>query len=136
MNHKAASCPCQRWMQLFVILFSFMLSSCLGKPIQLDRAMIQNDSSQVIRDVKIVHEPTNTIGEVNMVLPHSAFELGYLDSEIKANRAEVSWRDAQGRARQTAVSIPTKRRGNEKMVLIYRFLPGSSVLISLEPVAE
>lgn len=108
----------------------------MSSRVHLDRAIIQNDSSQVIRDIKIIHAPTGVMGEVNMILPHASFELGLLQSDLKADKAAVNWLDAQGKAQSRVVSLPKRNANGGKMALIYRFLPGDSLLVQLETITE
>lgn len=125
-----------RLSQIFIAAVFFLLSGCLSKPVQLDSAVIQNESPQVIRDVKIVHHPTGKMGEVNMVLPHSEFELGMLQSRLAADKAKVSWIDSQGNQREAVVRIPEAPSRDKDMILIYYFDRGGGVSALLQPVAE
>lgn len=99
--------------------------------VQLDRAVIFNDSDQVIKDVRIVHEPTDAMGEVSMILPHSEFELGLLQTRLKADKAVVHWTDARGHQRKGVVSMPAVAEKTQSMVLVYRFTAGGNVTAEL-----
>lgn len=68
-----------------------------------------------------------------MVLPHSAFELGFLQSKLKADKAQISWMDGMGRHRQAVVTLPSARGQRDKMVLVYRFDASGSVTPKLQP---
>lgn len=83
-----------------------MLFGCGQKHVMIDRAIVLNATTKKITDVKVLHEPTNRSGQINMILPQTTLELGFSGKPMLARQAIVSWRDGAGVRREVALALP------------------------------
>ena len=91
---------------LIILILTLLLLSCAQQHIMIDRAIVLNATTQKITDVKVLHEPTNRAGQINMILPQTTLELGFSGKPMLARQAIVSWRDGTGIRREVALALP------------------------------
>ena len=91
---------------LIILILTLVLLSCAQKHIMIDRAIVLNATTNKITDVKVLHEPTNRAGQINMILPQTTLELGFSGKPMLARQAIVSWRDGTGIRREVALALP------------------------------
>ena len=120
------------------ILEAFFLpafSGCASKHVILDRALVRNDTSGIITEVKVVHEPTGKTGAASMILPQSAFELGFAGQPMLGKHAIVTWRDHEGYLRKfegTLPDHPNAKTKGKNFILVYTIQSVGVVRIHLE----
>ena len=101
----------------------------------LDRAVVRNDTSGIITEVKVVHEPTEKTGAVSMILPHNTFELGFAGQPMLGEHAIVTWRDPEGYLKKIEVPLPDNpdaKTKDKNFILVYTIQSGGVVLVHLE----
>ena len=91
---------------LIILILTLVLLSCAQKHIMIDRAIVLNATTQKITDVKVLHEPTNRSGQINMILPQTTLELGFSGKPMLAQQAIVRWRDGAGVRREVMLALP------------------------------
>ena len=121
--------------RIVVLIYMLFLSGCATTGIVLDRAVVRNDTAQIITEVKVVHEPTRKTGAVNMILPQSSFELGFAGEPMRGKRAIITWTDYKGLQRGIELSLPrspAKGKRGSMMSLIYTIHPSGEVTVELK----
>ncbi len=121
--------------QLFVFPSLFLLFSCASQHVYLERAVIRNETGNVISEVRIRHEPTGKIGEVHSILPHSQLEVGFAEQQMRASRAIITWRTRDGQQKNAELELPgatTNTVQASSSVLFYTIYPDGSVTAKLK----
>ena len=120
---------------LFIAFLLPAISGCTSRHLIIDRAIVRNETPGIIRDVKVIHEPTGKSGAVNMILPNNTFELGFAGQPMYGKHAIITWRDYEGRLRNFEAPLPTnldvKGKGNN-FILVYTIQTKGDVSIHLE----
>jgi hypothetical protein len=91
---------------LIILILTLVILGCAKQHIMIDRAIVLNATTKTITDVKVLHEPTNRSGQINMILPQTTLELGFSGKPMLARQAIVSWRDGAGVRREVALALP------------------------------
>jgi len=120
---------------LCIAFFFPAVSGCTSRYFIIDRAIVRNATPEIIRDVKIIHEPTGKTGAVNMILPNNTFELGFAGQPMRGKHAIITWRDYKGHLKKFEAPLPDNRGVNGKgnhFILIYTIQTKGDVFIHLE----
>ena len=120
---------------LFIAFLLLAISGCTSRHLIIDRAIVRNETPGIIRDVKVIHEPTGKSGAVNMILPNKTFELGFAGQPMLGKHAIITWLDYEGYLRKFEAPLPNNpdAKGKGKnYILVYRIQTKGNVSIRLE----
>lgn len=118
-----------------LFLLFVVLSGCAKPPNMTDRVLVENASEWKVTEVKVLHKPTNRLGEVSAILPQQSLDIGFPKQPLLANRALIRWVDGQGISRSDELSIPydaAAAKAEKAMSLIYILHPSGSVTAHLQ----
>ena len=120
-----------RWAWLLVLF----CGCSTPEPVMLQRVVIKNETSTVIRDVRVLHHPTNASGAVSAIQPGLELDLGLPRQALRAESATVTWTDRQGQRHNVSVrlmELKDRFAGTEVSTLIYTILPTGAVSAAIE----
>jgi hypothetical protein len=118
-----------------ILILTLMLLGCGQQHVMIDRSIFLNATTKKITDVKVLHEPTNRSGQINMILPQSTLDLGFSGRPMLAQQAIVSWRDGAGVRREVALVLPQKpaaAQDGRLMNLVYVIHSSGTVTVRLD----
>jgi len=107
---------------------------CARPHVLLGRTVIVNATSDKITNIKVLHQPTNKSGSVNMILPQRTLDIAFTGAPMMADRAIVSWTDGQGISREVTLTLPydqTAATDERIMNLVYVIHPGGIATVYL-----
>jgi hypothetical protein len=135
-QHEGGHSVTCRLSRLALLALCILLPACARPHVTLDRVLVGNATSGVITDVEVRHEPTMRFGAVNAILPGQSLEIAFGGGRpMLAERAVVSWRDAEGRNRSATLTLPYERRLAEEgraVSLVYLIDPAGQVTVRLQ----
>ena len=116
------------------LAFALALMGCSSPHVMLDQAIIRNETTSRITDVKVLHEPTRKLGQISSILPQRSFVLGISGQPMLAKSATVTWKDQNGLRRKVEVTLPydqTAAKEGRAMSLVYTIQPSGNVSVRL-----
>jgi len=116
-------------------LFFLLILGCARPHVLLGRTVILNATTDKITDVKVLHQPTNKSGSVNVILPQRALDIAFSGAPMLADEATVSWKDGQGIAREVTLQLPYSRTAADEgriMNLVYIIYSGGVATVQLK----
>lgn len=120
--------------KIFGLVFTLALMGCSSPHVMLDRAVIRNATTSKITEVRVLHEPTRNLAQVNAILPQNSFILGVSVQPLLAKSAIVTWKDQDGQRRMAKVALPydpTVAKEGRAMSLVYTIQPSGGVSVQL-----
>lgn len=112
-----------------------LVVGCARPHVLLGRTVILNATTDKITDVKVLHQPTNKSGSVNMILPQRTLDIAFSGAPMLADSAIVSWKDGQGVSREVALELPYNRTAADDgrlMNLVYVIYSGGIAKVYLK----
>ncbi len=121
-----------RWLILILVVFA---SGCASTSHQLTLCggMIQNRSGRELRDVRVVHYPTQKVVMTNVLLAGRSFRLGFEERALMATMATITWEDPDLGLQQSTLSLPVTDHQDDPRWLIYQITADGKVSVSLNP---
>jgi hypothetical protein len=119
---------------LAFVLLCLLTASCAPPNIRLDSVLVYNATADTITDVRIIHEPTNRVGSVSLILPGKSLDIGFPGQPMLARKGILSWRDGAGRGWQVELPLPYDRAVAEQgrvMALVYVISASGNASVSL-----
>ena len=118
-----------------VFLFALVLSGCATQHVVFDKAVIRNETHNIISKVKVLHEPTGKYGEVHSILPQSSLDLGFSKQPMLGKRAIITWTSQNGQKNKVELTLPHDQARNTKdrtMNLVYTIHQAGYVTVELK----
>lgn len=100
-------------------LLLVLLAGCAGPRVLLCGGRIHNASGRDLRDIRIVHQPTQQMLTNNLLLAGSDVDLAFADREMKATAATIEWHDAGLGPRQATLVLPRHGESRVPQRLVY-----------------
>ncbi len=97
------------------------------------RGIIENMTTVMLEDVKVLHLPTRFITSVSTIHPKTSAEIGLRPTQLVADFAVISWVE-RGQHMEVRLDIPQiePERDKGSLILVYRIFSGGRVSAQLE----
>ena len=135
--HRAgASRMLARARRIGVLIVGLLVVSCAHRQVSMICAGdVENGSGGVIRDMRIVHEPTGRFFAVGALQPGKSFFLDFGPRELEATAADVTWTDVSGSRHRARLGLTALRERNPggPFRLVYSIGAAGQASVSLRP---
>jgi len=97
------------------------------------RGVIENMTEVILKEVEVLHLPTNVITSVSAVLPNTRAEIGFQPTQLRADSAVLRWTE-RGRQIEVQLEVPQVAQEGKKgsLTLVYRIFSGGRVTVQIE----
>ena len=99
----------------------------------VSRGIIKNMTAVMLKEIELVHLPTNFITRVSAIYPKTDAEIGFRPATIRADIAVLSWVE-KGQKMRVQLDIPQagEDEDGQPLMLVYRVYSGGRVAVRLE----
>lgn len=116
------------------LLASTACSTLQGTRYHLDQATITNATNGTLHDVKVLQQPTNTVGATNALLPNRSFNVGFKGTDMMADHSIITWTDDSGNFHRQQIKLPQNEENDRQAKnLTFTIYPDDTVTIRLNP---